>query len=268
VPDVNINADLKVGERSIEKLVDAATDAFSPATETLGLLGDAVRLARVEIAAHITRRAKKIADANGFRLTAPPLKFLVPYYEKASIEDGADESLVDMWANLLVSAGTSYDARYLRYTSILSEMSALQARILDGIARNFDGVIGENCDPDSVFSITKSDVEGRLKAIEDNSTEAVFSRVIERVAMPGISIVTIAAHNISTQEIYEWDKDPVYKYFNSIEFEILRSTGLLDRIRTDVVFAKNFGLDTVLYHFTEMGFDFWSACAPSRRSND
>jgi hypothetical protein len=74
-----VKAEVKVGERGAEKLIDAVVDAFSPATETLGLLGDAVRLARVEVAAAITRRAKSIADESGLRLTAPPLKFLVPY---------------------------------------------------------------------------------------------------------------------------------------------------------------------------------------------
>lgn len=58
MPDLKIEigsplrADLKVGEGSADKLVDALVDTFSPATETLGLFGDVVRLARVEVAAH------------------------------------------------------------------------------------------------------------------------------------------------------------------------------------------------------------------------
>jgi hypothetical protein len=146
-----LKVDAKIGERAVEKLIDAAIDAFSPATETLGLLGDAVRLARVEVAAAITRKAKAIADQQRLKLTAPPLKFLVPFYEKASTEDVKDETLVEMWAHLLTSAGNDYNARYLKYTSLLSEMSGAQARIIQGIATNYDGVIGKDVDQDQLF---------------------------------------------------------------------------------------------------------------------
>ncbi|WP_417483029.1 Abi-alpha family protein [Maricaulis sp.] len=120
--------DVTVGERSVDKLIDAVVDTFSPATEVLGALGDAVRLGRVEMAARITVRAKQIADANGLRLLAPPLKFLVPYYERASLEED-DTELTELWAQLLVSSGS--DPRNARpiYVDILSKMSASAALV-------------------------------------------------------------------------------------------------------------------------------------------
>ncbi len=122
--------DVTVDERSVDKLIDAVVDVFSPATEFLGALGDGVRLARVEMAARTTRRAKEIADANGMVLKAPPLKFLVPFFEKASLEEDGDEDLLEMWANLLVSAGSESGSAKPIYVDIMSKMTSEAAVML------------------------------------------------------------------------------------------------------------------------------------------
>ena len=102
--DTPIKGELSVavGKKSVDKLTDAIVDVFSPGTELLGALGDAVRLGRVEMAARTVRRAGEIAAANGMNLKAPPLKFLVPFFEKASIEGSDDTELQELWAQLLV----------------------------------------------------------------------------------------------------------------------------------------------------------------------
>ena len=124
-----IEVKAEVDKRSVDKLIDAVVDTFSPATELLGALGDSVRLARVEMAAHVTRRAKEIADCNGLELSAPPLKFLVPFYEKASLESDADDGIVDAWANLLASTGSGNGVEP-RFVQILSELTPSQAQLL------------------------------------------------------------------------------------------------------------------------------------------
>ncbi|MGJ3231553.1 MAG: hypothetical protein ACFE0P_07125 [Oceanicaulis sp.] len=120
----------KISERSVDKLIDAVVDTFSPASETLGALGDGVRLARVEIAARITRRAKEIGDANGLKLAAPPLKFLAPFYERASIEDEGGAEIEEMWANLLVSAASDYASVKVGYVNILASLSRDEANLM------------------------------------------------------------------------------------------------------------------------------------------
>lgn len=132
---VSAKVEAKVGERSVDKLIDAVVDAFSPATEFLGALGDSVRLARVSQAATITRKAKQIADENSLDLVAPPLKFLVPFYEKASLESD-DVDLTEMWASLLASAATN--EAYVRplYIDTLAKMSG-------GTARGFGRISGK-----------------------------------------------------------------------------------------------------------------------------
>ena len=55
--DFPIKDDAEVDAVGTGKLVDAVVDAFSPATEVLGFLGDCVRHARAEVAILVTRKA-------------------------------------------------------------------------------------------------------------------------------------------------------------------------------------------------------------------
>lgn len=125
---------VEIGKKSVDKLVDAVVDVFSPGTEFLGALGDAVRLGRVEMAAKITRRAGQIAEDGGLTLKAPPLKFLVPFYEKASIED--DPRLEEMWANLLATTGTKNGANNTLYLTFLSRLSGAHAHLLSALCHH------------------------------------------------------------------------------------------------------------------------------------
>ena len=232
MPIPPIKAKVDVGQNAVEKLVDAAVDAFSPATETLGLLGDAVRLARVELAATVTRRAKSIADQEGLKLTAPPLKFLIPFYEKASAEDGDDVQLVEMWSRLLASAGADYNSKLLRYSSMLAELSGDQVRILDSMMRNFGGVGIPHYDVDAMFyGFVESRLTRDLKSLLAADADELLNKVLEKIALPGVAILLIAWEmNEPLGGYYDWDDDPVYDDSESINFEILRSMGIIERV--------------------------------------
>lgn len=264
-----LKAEVKVGARSVEKLVDAVIDAFSPATETLGLLGDVVRIGRVEVAAQIARRAKSIADEQGLTLKAPPLKFLVPFFERASTEDSSEFNLMEMWAKLLTAAGSNYSARYTRFTSILSELSSEQARILDAIARNYDGVIGKNTDPDGlVYELVESRLASRLRSVEAEAPDDILEEVALEVCLPGVSVVIIQGENKSDAKMWDWTGDKVYSDALSLDFEILTSLGLLSKVATDFVPAKHAAVTVTLYHLSELGFGFWSACCGTGEFRD
>jgi hypothetical protein len=256
-----LKAEVKVGERSVDKLVDAVVDAFSPATETLGLLGDAVRLARVEVAARITRRAKSIADEAGLQLQAPPLKFLVPFFERASTEDDTDDDLMAMWANLLAAAGSNYDARQMRYTSILSEMSGEQARILDAIAHNYGGVVEANSLLSGLhFSLTESGLTSIIKDNEDIAPQDMLASLQVILCKPGVSIVHIACNKRFKGPSALWEDDEVYAQPRSLDFEILVSLGLLSKVIVSNAMARYADISVALYHLSPLGFHFWSAC--------
>jgi hypothetical protein len=262
--ELPIKVEVRVGKRAVEKLVDAVLDAFSPGTETLGLLGDAVRLARVEVAATVTQHAKEIADANGLKLTVPPLKFLVPFFEKASTEDKDDATLMEMWAQLLASAGANYNANQLRYTSLLAEMSPTQATILDGIARNFEGVLGEGrvFDPDRLFySLVESRLISDLKRIDETDPDQLLDAIMNEIAFPGVSVVLVQCEMRADGTTFDWTGDTVYRDTLSIDFEILRSMGLLAKVETEFIDLKHAAITVILYHVTELGLDFWRACS-------
>jgi hypothetical protein len=265
----NLKVEVKVSKKGVEKLIDAVVDTFSPATETLGLLGDAVRLARIEVAAAITRKAKVIADERGLKLTAPPLKFLVPFFEKASIEDLSDDTLVAMWARLLMSAGSKFEARQMRYSTILSEMSSEQAHILQGIARNYGGVIGLDVDQDALFyELAERRLVSTLQRIDEKEPDAILARVLGEIGIPGVCIVHLAYDQKPDGDYYEWAEDEVYSDERSVDLEILRSVGLIDRVATDFIELKHVDLTVTFYHMTELGFDFWSSCCGVPKSED
>lgn len=105
----------KITERVPEDVTRAKAgawlDLISPITEWAGLKGDQLRhkrellrLQREETLNCIGERVQKALRGRSSTVNPVPMKILVPYLEKASLEDPADTTMVDMWANLLLSA--------------------------------------------------------------------------------------------------------------------------------------------------------------------
>ncbi|MFT3725870.1 MAG: hypothetical protein QM773_20085 [Hyphomonadaceae bacterium] len=232
-----LKGEVVVDAKGTQTLIDAALELFSPATELIGLLGDAVRLARVEVATLITKRAKNIADTNGIVLTAPPLKFLAPFYEKASLEDVDDHEAHGRWAELLVAASTSTGA-HPRFISLMSEIEGAQARFLKEVfagrnldevhrslrAKRFDAVRQE---------FTLSTIEEIVFEIErrfpDHPLQTLVDTLNFHLNGPGIFI---ARYQISQAGLES------YPYRGGVrrgvpeavvDWEVLHSLGLLDR---------------------------------------
>ena len=112
-------------------------DAISPFTKGEGLVVENVRTQRYDVAARIVERARQLASEQSRPITPPPLKFIVPFLEKASTETN-DKDLAEMWARLLVDASDEFQGVHLTYVQILSEISGFEARYLDDLAKNYD----------------------------------------------------------------------------------------------------------------------------------
>jgi len=148
--DVSIRLGAELDKESTGKLTDALIDAFSPVSESLGAIGDYIRLFRVDVAERITRRAKVLADSAGFSLKAPPVKFLLPFYEKASCEN--EQAIEELWAQLLAAAGGEFDPRMVSYVDVISKLSGPEATKLRELVLSVDrwsypfesGVSGRN----------------------------------------------------------------------------------------------------------------------------
>jgi hypothetical protein len=96
-PEINLTKiELPVATEDSARVVDAVLDLFSPVTETLGALGDHVRLYRTNSVLKVIGETRRLADAAGIKLKRPPLRFLVPFIEEASLQEEGDEELVSM----------------------------------------------------------------------------------------------------------------------------------------------------------------------------
>lgn len=123
VVKIDVDAD-----EAAKSFADALCDLISPATETLGLVGDAIRVARLEVAERIARKAKRIADENGLKLKAPPLKFLLPFFESGSLED--EPVLEEMWAGILASASSKFSSQHTVFLDIVRRVGPAEARAI------------------------------------------------------------------------------------------------------------------------------------------
>ena len=110
--------------------------AGPPLHEVSGLATDWLRYVRWKNAEKLRDCVEKLAAEQGIlsptRLV--PLKVVIPLLENASLED--DDTLRNLWAQLLVNAGNaSFQLEITRsYISILRELSAIEAGILNSLA--------------------------------------------------------------------------------------------------------------------------------------
>ena len=106
-----------------------------PLEQAVGIYEDKLKYRRFENQLALMERAQILLKKKG--LSQPsnviPLKLAVPLFEYASLED--EEELQELWAALLVNAGTAgsgVDVK-LAYIEILKSISALEAQILNQV---------------------------------------------------------------------------------------------------------------------------------------
>lgn len=224
-------------------------DTFSPATETLGALGDAVRLGRVEMAAHITRRAREIADESKLKLSAPPLKFLVPFYEKASLEN--DPGLQELWAKLLVNASGGV-TRSPILIDILNKMTSEEAHLFDRICRNYGdrAPLIENVPTDGKRHFFESMLRNEI-LIDGSTVERIADLVEGVLALPGYW-ADMVTFDISDKS-YEFNVVK-YEVGDELRFSFLESLGL---VNSELFAIKSGGAElSVSYgYITDLGLE-------------
>jgi hypothetical protein len=265
--DVNLTIDA----RATNRIIDIIEDIFSPATHAFGSLGDAIAFARTANAIKMAKRAKEISREHGVELPIPPLKFLVPYFEKASIEDGNSDELVESWSRLLVAAGLSYETRLVRFTSTLSEMSGEQVRILQAIATNFGGTVTDQSFELIRQDFVKYDIKKFISRLHAANHQKAFDKVLKFIKRPGVSIASLEFDvEDSCDDHYRWTADDTFSIDRRIDFEVLVSMGLLLHISTDFINLKDSSGAVHLdcYAMTELGYEFWLACSGGRSLRD
>lgn len=129
-PDLNIDIKINVPEDVSRDTLAFFQRILGPFADASEFLGDKVRFYRWKTAKTITR-AKEIAEETGIEPREIPLKFLVPFLEKCSLEE-PDSDLAEIWARLLANA--SHDAKALNtaFVDVLSQLSSFEAKVLKG----------------------------------------------------------------------------------------------------------------------------------------
>ena len=134
--DVGVKASLElkaeIPPATTGRILDALTDIIRPFTERQGLKADQIRLQREDVALEIAKKTRDRAEIEQIQLHPVPIKFLVPFFEKASLED-VDNEMQDRWAALLLSASKEYQATHLTFIDILSRMSSRELKFLEEV---------------------------------------------------------------------------------------------------------------------------------------
>jgi hypothetical protein len=248
-------------------------DVISPLTEWAGLKGDELRHKRVQLRLQredvLTRIAEKCTKRLGLRppnSVPVPNKFLVPFLEQASLED-PDSSLVDMWANLFVSASEDFESYHTHFVSIISRLSHKQAEIFATIA-------DAESEHDLELSVDNIEAYYRQHRIKRRVLEAFkqltaipssmddFCQFIhDHMDLPGLAIVHASAENRKTKQYFDITLD--YMFFedaDAVDYSILEANGLISYVDTDFFGVGKWDLLLLYYHLTPLGFHFAKAC--------
>jgi hypothetical protein len=134
--DVGLKASLEVKAeiptKSVGRTVDALIDIIRPFTEARGLKADQIRLQREDVALEIAKKARHRAEIENAVLNPVPTKMLVPFFEKASLEDLHSE-MHDRWAALLLTSAREYQAQHLTFVDILSRLTVIELKLLENV---------------------------------------------------------------------------------------------------------------------------------------
>jgi abortive infection alpha-like protein len=246
---------------------------ISPITQWAALKADQLahkrellRLQQEETLTEIATRVRARIKAK--RLEKPvPIKFLVPFLEKASLEE-PDSELVNLWAALLVSAAEDYDPHFIHFTNIISQMSGRQAQIfIDVIAT--DAANELDLSLEALWSgFLHNFLQGFLsqnfksRQPKPNTLEAMWQFLEEALNNVGTEIVHVELEDLNEGKI-EIGSIPGSNYLDEREtdFAILDAIGLIRYVDTGYFnLSARWRMKVVFYYVTKLGRDFAKAC--------
>jgi len=256
---------------------------LSPITEWTGLKGDALnfkrRLLRVQQEETLVRVAKAVrAKLVGEKVLHPiPPKILIPALEKASLEDAKDQTMIELWANLLASAAQSVLVQP-RFVGILEELAGSQAKCLERVAfgrssesdfpaAEFEGSFVEFADY-NIREMFRSTVDLVLKGGRDASV--ALELIVDTFSRPG---VLLECSIIIDSEKGIWETYDIVSETGVRDEENLSILESLGLVRYEVISFKassgddkrlGYEVSAYYYHLTRLGVEFCKVCSKSR----
>ncbi|MFN3930769.1 MAG: hypothetical protein ACK4JY_03370 [Brevundimonas sp.] len=222
--DIDVDADAS------RTIVDALRDTLSPLTEALGAVGDQIRVYRTRAALRAIGDTAKIAEQNNLRLKAPPLNFLIPYLEEASLADETDDSLMDRWANLLANASTDGKQVPRNFIDILGRLSSADAEAFDALMRGpRHGASHVRLIVERQYMLGMIDIENEIAPLIRVGDEASsLQRIISELEDRGQIVTYVGFHSYDHDggQYDEWVLHPAFEE-DDIRLHTLASLGLI-----------------------------------------
>jgi hypothetical protein len=127
----------EAAKEGVVAIKQGLSTVFGPAAGEFGeYLADKVRF-------HRYRSLEKIlakAVGPGVRPPKiPPFKFLVPFFEQASLEEDDDDVIIDIWAKLLADAAREFSSRHMIFLRLVKEITSQEAQLLNDLCYRYRG---------------------------------------------------------------------------------------------------------------------------------
>jgi hypothetical protein len=260
-----------VPSTSSGRTLDAITDLLRPISESLGYLEDKIQLRRQQTLLEIARRAKERIDLIEKPTQVIPQKFFLPLLEKASLEDISNDTLLDMWANLIATAATENVQMLGQYTNILSNIVPKQVHLLTKmLSVDEDDPHNAGHHVDNYYYLNQTGLPGTLNEhseIEIEDAEEFADAVVSSLNIKGVAIDTI---NISYTDPMLGEgfslgsPDGIYSDKDFLDFENLVRLGLIDRTEVKRHKVGIFDIDVHYYVVNPVGIDLFACCNPTK----
>jgi hypothetical protein len=237
-----VEAALRPLNTLIEKLV-------GPAAEELGFTWqDSIKVFRFGRRLRLMQRVNDLCEAAGIDPKRVPLKLLLPIVENASVEE--DDSLQDIWANLLANAAdghTNASEVLPSFSAILSALTARDVKFLDALySEEVQTAWGSN---------QRDQLEESVLGLNNLLMYYAKAKLAQGT---WIDLPTTADWEAN----YEFEDD---RRGLMLIVDVLAQHGLL-RV-TGSSFMVNAGpIDTPHYTLTYLGWAFVAACRPPRKA--
>lgn len=272
-------------QAEIAKAISSTVGA--PLSELSQLVADKIRYLRWKNAVTTLEKARAFAAQSPEQLSAPPLKFFLPFMEGCSLEE-SEADLTNEWARLLNTASIQYRSNQLIFTRILREIGSLEAQMMEKICSNDSSVDtgGLNSIYESIGLFDEelpSRVQRRIAEVVSEPIpledfKKVWEKVAENLRNPfSTEGATILEASIAPEKpsefgssvsIFHYD-DGSYGKFGEVESlracDILAFHRLID-VRRSLIDIGKFVTDSELSIFivgcsvTGLGADFCMAC--------
>jgi hypothetical protein len=252
---------------------------FGPAAGEFGqYLADKVRFHRYRSLEKILAKA---VGPGGRPPKIPPFKFLVPFFEQASLEEDDDDVIIDIWAKLLADAAREFSSRHMIFLRLVKEITSQEAQLLNDLCHRYRGGFegpGVWSAAEAPGAITEAGIYNFLMDWIDNpstdSKRPFAAQLIEKFEKPGVLIRSVSYYK-GTRGAWPYDHadndatsdlaSPLERAYPHISFDILRGLNIIQEGTTDEVWHKGFMASVSFYELTPLGVEFFTLCNGSDR---